>query len=228
MQNFFANIEKSNWNKAIFLTIFCFFTFSMVLAQKEKRFVGAAFVGLNLSQMDGDRHRGYREPGFVGGLSSAIFFTKNFNVAVELAYSERGARSGEIDRSRISLGIHPFSLELSYAEVAILPNLYVYESYDDFYRLKLSAGLSYGRLINRKVEETFFSNSTTIDPIVYAEAQENLKTDDLNALVGITYFFKNNIGLELRHGISLRPIYQNEGRRFLPYYLSLRGVYYFL
>lgn len=183
--------------------------------------------GFNFSQIQGDKHQGYDKIGVSLGLTGIVKLQKNFNLGLELLYNQRGSKSGTVEPERIEFGIHPFDLKLNYAEAALLPNFFFYESYDDFYRFRLSMGISFARLINASVDETIYVGATSEEPIVYDELLDNISKNDLNAIVGLTFFFSNKLGLELRHGVGLKPIYSLDNTTLLVYYLSLRGTYIF-
>jgi hypothetical protein len=183
--------------------------------------------GFNFSQIQGDKHQGYDKVGVSLGLTGIVKLRKNFNVGLELLYNQRGSKSGTVPQERIEFGIHPFDLKLNYAEVALLPSFFFYESYDDFYRFRLSMGVSFARLINASVDETIYVGAISEEPIVYDEILGDISKNDLNAIVGLTFFFSNQIGLELRHGVGLKPIYSFDNTTLLVYYLSLRGTYIF-
>lgn len=186
--------------------------------------------------MDGDRHQGYDKIGLTAGVTGVINIAERYNVSIDLGYSELGAKADDINGSQISEGLHPFDLRLNYAEVVLLNNLFLIKKEIEgksrrkryYYRLKASTGLSYNRLLSTEVEETIFSASGGgRAPIVFEETQELFNTSNLAFVIGGTYFLKKNIGLEFRYGLSVNNLYNAERRRFLIYYVSLRGVYFF-
>ena len=212
--------------------IFCYILIcgicnSTLLNAQNNRFGVGITSGVNFSQINGDKHQGYNKIGLSLGLNGIVNLKKNFNIGLELGYNQRGSKSGDIDPNRIEFGIHPFNLQLNYAEVILTPNLFFYETYDDYYRFRLSMGISFARLINANVKETILNEFTVEEPIVYADLLDDFSKDDLNGLIGITFYINEQIGLELRHGIGLKPIYKAPNRTFLVYFLSLRGHYTF-
>lgn len=197
-----------------------------IYAQNNRFGVGVT-GGVNLSQINGDRHKGYDKVGLFLGLNGIVNLKKNFNVGLELGYSQRGSKSGKIDLDRIEFGIHPFNLQLNYAEITLAPNFFFYETYDDYFRFRFTMGVSFARLINAFVEETIFTAYTREEPIIYSDLLDEISNNDLNGIFGLTFFFNERTGLELRYGLGLKPIYQEKNREFLAYYLSLRGNYNF-
>lgn len=222
--------------KSITVLFFLSFSFSSLLAQKKGLFSIGTYVGVNFSQMDGDRHQGYDKIGLTAGVTGVINVAKRYTIGIDLGYSELGAKAGKIIGSQISEGLHPFDLKLNYAEVGLLNNLFFIKKEMEgkgrrkryYYRLKASVGISYNRLLGAEVEERFFVRSGGgRAPIVYEETVDEFNSNNLVFVAGGTYFLKKNVGLELRYGLSINNLYETEGRRFLIYYVSLRGVYFF-
>ena len=56
-----------------------------------QRIMGAAIVGLNATQVDGDEVYGYKNFGLNAGLSAIVPFNNKWSVSIENIYSEKGA-----------------------------------------------------------------------------------------------------------------------------------------
>lgn len=206
---------------------FVFWGIASTAFSQNNRFGLGLAGGLNISQIQGDKHQGYDKLGLSLGMTGIVKFRKNFNVGIELLYNQRGSKSGSVKPDRIELGIHPFNLNLNYAEVALLPNFFFHESYDDYYRFRLSMGFSFARLIKASVDEIIYIGSSPGEVIVYSNLLDDISKNDFNGIIGLTFFFTERLGVELRHSVGLKPIYAFEDNFFLVYYLSLRGTYTF-
>lgn len=213
--------------RLIVIGILSFFFIAQGLAQKN-RFGAGVFSGVNFSQINDDRHQGYSKIGLSAGLKGVINLKNNFDIAVEMSYNQRGSKSGEVDNDRISSGIHPFDLSLSYYDIGVFPGIYLYQSYDDFYRLRVSAGITYGRLANSSVEETIFQLETSEPQIVYEEVAANAADSEINFSLGCAFYFQEDFGVELRHTNALNAIYAAGNRKFVQYFFTLRAFYNFL
>lgn len=211
--------------KFVFLVLTCFVININCLNGQDNRFGAGVFTGLNFSQINDDRHQGYDKLGLTTGLKGVINLKSNFDIAVEMAYNQRGSKSGKVQNDRIEFGIHPFNMTLSYYDIGIFPGFYFYQSYEDFYRFRLFGGLSYGRLASSSVNETIFQIETREPPIVFEEFAENVANSETTFAFGVAYYIKPQFGVELRHTNALMHIYAKDNRKFLQYFLTLRVFY---
>lgn len=207
---------------------------TMLSAQKKNLFSLGAFGGLNLSQMDGDRHQGYDKFGFTAGVTGLVNVTERYKFGIDLGYSELGSKVGKINGSELNQGLHTFDISLNYAEIALTNSLLFMKieegrKRNHFYRLKGSIGISFNRLLGSEVTEKIpvaaFGGSRT--PIIFTETEEFFNSNNVAFIIGGTLFLKKHIGLQLRYGIGMNRLYDSTDRRFVLYWLSFRGTYFF-
>lgn len=83
---FEKNISKKG------LCIFIFFFSWFWTSNAQPAFKANGFIGLNLSQIDGDRMDGFNKLGFRLAFQVGRDFKKDFSYYIELAYSQKGSR----------------------------------------------------------------------------------------------------------------------------------------
>jgi hypothetical protein len=185
-------------------------------SRQQRTFEGAIVAGFNLAQIDGDLLYGFNLPGLnLGGRVNAIL-SPNWQVGLELLYSQQGA-----SRSNKDNPASPFDkIRLNYVEAPVL--LHFTE-----WKFQLSAGLSYGRLINYNIID--FTGADVTD--LY-----ELKENNLSIVLGGTFFFRENFGLNIfwsrtlnnfRAGGLSGPGSAADTGRFFGRMLTFRGMYVF-
>ncbi|MCB0567875.1 MAG: PorT family protein [Phaeodactylibacter sp.] len=188
---------------------------------KQLRFTAGALLGINASQLDGDDQSGYSKNGIVGGLRGIAHLTPRFDFNVELLYAQRGSKPS----AKGNNGERPVTILLNYAETPFLITFKTAEDWDGNYRLQLSTGLSYARLLNSKVEETS-GNTPNI-----AGNENKFKKNDISWKAGLAYLITPKLSLGVRHTFSLTPLLKenaisSESRNSLrSYYLNLHLAY---
>jgi hypothetical protein len=204
-----------NVNKLSILFFFLCLLFGTQNLQAQ-RFEGAAILGFNAAQIDGDNLWGYNKVGLTGGLKLAYRLQEPWNLSMEFLYSQRGSQS---ELSPLTSG--PISkINLQYIEVPVLVS---YKDWwiegDDFFRVNAEAGLSYGYLFGAEKSVGGFQ----------FEAEDFLQ-HDISIIIGAHYFFTRHLGMGLRYTRSLTRLYENPDsgeRDLLGYFLSFRGIYQF-
>ena len=189
--------------------------------RRQQRFTAGALLGINASQLDGDDQSGYSKNGIVGGLRGIARLTPRFDLNVELLYTQRGSKPSANGNN----GERPVTIALNYAETPFLITFKTAEDWDGNYRLQLSTGLSYARLLNSKVEETS-GNTPNI-----AGNENKFKKNDISWKAGLAYLITPKLSLGVRHTFSLTPLLKenaisSESRNSLrSYYLNLHLAY---
>ena len=136
-----------------------------------------AVVGVTASQIRGDDLAGYDKLGLTGGLRLSTILKNKADINVELIYSQRGSQS-QLSRNN---ALPQVKVNLDYVEIPVYISLVDwYIEDEDYYRVQVHGGFSYGRLIN----------SSSIDELngaidLLAEA---FNENDFSYLVGATYF----------------------------------------
>lgn len=112
---------------------------------------GEGFLGLNLSQVDGDEAFGYKKLGLHAGLGALvpIYQKNNFDIdfSLEVAFSQKGAHQRQIYSGANDGITGEYDLYMNYLEVPML----IY--FTDKQITSFGIGASYGRLVGLKEYE---------------------------------------------------------------------------
>jgi hypothetical protein len=122
--------------------------------ERQRTFVGGLLLGTNFTQVDGDRYAGYHNVGINAGGIMYMYMGEKLAASIELLYSQKGAKSNQIQTGGTVVNLYDYSIKLNYAEVPIMLN------YFDRRKSHFGAGFSYGQLISSK--ETV-SSGTSLD-----------------------------------------------------------------
>ena len=187
-----------------------------------QRFRAGVVGGFNASQILGDNIGGYNKLGLQGGLRAVTVLADRYDVSLELLYSQRGSYSKD--------GNHicwdgTQNMNLQYVEVPVVFNykdwLVEGDGGDEYYRVQVSGGFSYGRLIN------VTSRGSCHDDLV-----DQFNENDFSFTTGLEYFTRPNFSLGVRWSKSFNLLFKHQdntlGRNSLRgFFLSFRGVYMF-
>jgi hypothetical protein len=171
-----------------FLAILAFF---MSVSAHGQSFKAGLQVGVNASQIDGDAYWGYHRIGlFTGGFVNT-FLSDAFGIQMELNYVNKGAsKSNEIGDPAY------YRINLNYIE---LPVVALFNVIDE---VRISAGISYGQLLN--AEEDLSGTG-------YREPDPPFKKGDVSTLIGAEYFFLDKLSVYSRFTYSIIPIREHPG-----------------
>ena len=123
----------------------------------------------------------------------------------ELLYNFKGAEPSKFELNSLKRHV---SLDLHYAEIPVLTKFAFAESENGFYKWAIFGGISYGRLLQSKVN--VFKKNGNMDTLEMDLVNKTgFKTSDLSAVVGISRYFTPKLGVTLRHTLSLMPVYNN-------------------
>lgn len=168
----------------------------------QQRFKAGAVIGVNASQIDGDRSAGYTKLGLVGGLQGIAILTEKTELGLQILYSQRGSQSA-FNQNNANF---PFKIRINYIEV---PVLYTYKDWlfegkdGDYYKVHIHGGLSYGRLFETEIEDESLTS-----PLV--QLGDEFNEDDISIVLGATYFANEHFGFTVRWSRSLNLLYRNE------------------
>lgn len=174
-------------------------------------FEGGISAGFNFSQVDGDNFAGFNKLGINAGPIVHVNFTPNWNVSLEVLFSQKGSRTKPDPNN-----FNTYYLAMNYIEVPVMAN------YNDKNRLIFQAGAAYGRLFSVKEEINGVLNDN----------KEAFYSDEISYIVGGTFLLgeKKHWGINARYqgsittvGASANPTVIGLVNRLL----TLRGVYYF-
>ena len=166
----------------------------------QTHFTGGLFLGVNGTQIDGDKMSGFDKSGVATG--GYINFTINrfWNVQMEFLYSQKGSKAPTNVDSGTVLNVNnlvdssvPWRvLRLNYFEVPLMVQ------YNITKRVYASAGLSFGYLVGIYREDyPSGQNSQDINFI---------KKTEYSANAGIGYFLTPHLTAYLRYSQSILPI----------------------
>lgn len=101
---------------------------------------GEAFLGGNVSQVDGDECYGFKKFGVHAGAGALVPITSWMDVGLEVLFNQKGAykRDSIVSSSTFP---HAYNLKLNYVEVPLM--LYV----TDKNAVSIGVGVSYGRIV---------------------------------------------------------------------------------
>ncbi|MBR9920793.1 MAG: PorT family protein [Bacteroidetes bacterium] len=190
------------------MAIFCLLA-GLHSAKAQNTFGAGLIAGVNACQINGDESASYNKLGLRGGIEGQIYFGPKADLSIGMLFSQRGSLEGASPTVPVRNVIH-----LNYIEV---PVLFTYrdwlDEFDDFYKVSASAGLSYGRLINYRIEN--FGNVGDI----LTEA-ENFSDNDVSLVAGISYYLGPHFGFTLLYSRSIIPLYNNRKHLGLKYTLT--------
>lgn len=181
-----------------------------------QKFEGAAFLGFNASQIDGDKLAGYNKIGINAGLNISYNLSDPWQLNIDFGYSQRGSRTGLLSNE----GEYPRKLTLNYIE---LPIYISYQDWfiedDDYYKIQGYTGISLGRL---------FSVKNQLGEDDYD--QDNFLKNDIGLILGMKYFFNKKWGFNARYTRSIVRMYKDPvdgSKSLLGYFLNFGLIYKF-
>lgn len=157
---------------------------------------GEAFLGMNLSQVDGDQAYGYKRAGLHGGLGAIVPIYKqgNFDIefALEVAFNQRGAHQRQQYFGDSVTGA--YDLYLNYLEVPVL--FY----FNDKQIASLGLGFSYGRLVGLKEYE--HGHLTDVNLSYTGDDKYNLNDFCLLADVKLRVYERLKFGVRFQYSMK--------------------------
>jgi hypothetical protein len=179
--------------KPIVLILFVFIV--SISGSYAQRIMGAAILGVNATQVDGDEVYGYHKFGLNTGLAAIVPFGNNFAVTLENIYNQKGAHQ----RVRFSDSLDgSYDLKLNYLEVPVLVQ------YTDKDIVTFGAGMSWGRLVGISERKNGYDvPGTTLESGIY-------RSSDLNILIDVKFRLIERLRLNVRYAYSMRPIATRE------------------
>lgn len=180
---------------------------------QAQKFSASVLLGSNFAQIDGDDLAGFNKLGFTAGLLTEYPLTKSRTLSIELLYNQTGSKSA------LTFGKAPGVefIALSYIDIPILFRINDWEIEETYYKVFAEGGLSFGRLFNTEVANSFFTgldNDFTKNRIAFA--------------LGAGFRFNNRLGITGRYTRSINSLYKNErllARSLFGYFLTFRLEY---
>lgn len=177
------------------ILIMCVFFSLLSTEVKAQVVMGETFLGLNFSQIDGDKAYGYKRIGLQGGLGVIVPIYKkdNFSLdaSMEVAFNQKGAHQGPIYNDVINGDTitGQYDVYLNYLEVPLI--LY----FTDKRTTSFGIGASYGRLMRQREYEHGKE----------AEYKE-FNRDDICILADLKFTIHERLKLGFRYQYSLAAI----------------------
>ncbi len=195
---------------------------SFEMQAQPQRFKAGVIVGLNASQIDGDRFYGYNKLGLVAGLNGVTILNDKMEMSIELLYSQRGSRSSLVPGN----SIFPFKISTDFIEVPVLFNYKDWHNPEgEYYRFHFHAGFSYGRLIRTEVDDGTPNSN-------FVQAGESFNKNDWSYIFGATFFTGPHLAFTFRWSRSFGVLYLNTANNpgvpsLQNHMLSFRTLYMF-
>ena len=174
---------------------------------KAQVFLGEAFVGYNICQVDGDQIMGYFKPGINAGVGviAPIWKKNNFSIemSLEVLFNQKGAKQGrkywdhKIDTITGREITGEYDLSMNYGEVPIM----IY--FTDKKLVSAGVGVSYGRLMSLKEYEHGVRTAVTATSGEYDQNEFNILAD-----IKLRIYKRWKVGV--RYSYSLNPIRTRE------------------
>jgi hypothetical protein len=187
-----------------------------VQMKAQNRFEGALVLGLNASQIDGDQLAGYDKLGLTGGVKLDYALNLPWYLSMELIYSQRGSQTELVPGGTIPLR----KINLQYIEIPLLVR---YKDWwvdtDDYYKVDVEMGLSYGYMFRSNSSVGGFSWET-----------EDFAKNDVSFVIGANYFINKHWGFGARYTKSFTRLYidpDTKEKDLLGYFLSFRAYFQF-
>jgi len=92
------------------------------LASAQK-FIGKIIVGINGSQIDGDKRTGYNQPGLLLGIGTAFPINDKWSFEPEMLFSQKGSRTSDIEIDE--QGLTRIRFRLNYVELPLIINYHL-------------------------------------------------------------------------------------------------------
>lgn len=174
-----------------FILAVIFLSFSSSIFCQNKTFNVGLIAGLNFSELEGEEITDYF--GVNTGVLSTMKLSKNFQLGLELLYSQNGEYILPKYHPQINYG----KIRLNHIEIPIhLDWLVRIFKKDNFHNVNFNLGVAYTRLLNYYAEDS--QNREVTEDIIYD------KKDALLAQAGLVYSFTKNIGLNLKATLPIR------------------------
>lgn len=172
----------------------------------DRAFQASAIVGLNLSQIDGDKLSGFHQPGLNIGAKVDFSMAERWRLGLEMLYSQQGARRVFNDDPSASLD----KLRLNFVELPLMVH------FRDW-KLQAGAGIIYHRLINFTASDVIGEDITDL---------QNFSPDVFSMVFGCTFDLKKQMGLNIQWSKYLTDLQADPNAvSYIGRSISLRWLY---
>ena len=176
----------------------------LAVHSNAQRFEGGLLGGFNGTQVEGDRYEGYHKPGILAGFFVQTDLAPAVFGAMELKYSQKGARSRTkirpintdnpivFDDPVDENAMQKYIMRLGYAELPF------YMGFRTSENTSFIGGVSFGYLLHSSEYDDYGKF-----PV---EDQNEFNTIDIQPFVGFQFDFLDNLKVDLRLAYSVLPI----------------------
>ena len=194
----------------------CLILIAASQAQAQEFFKASAVAGFTLAQIDGDGLLGYDKVGLSAGLKLAYPIQDKLDIGMELLYSQRGSQSGFL-----AGGGNIQQTHLDYFEIPVYVTLKDwYIEGEDYYKIGIHAGLSYGYLMN-----------ITSANGLYEQDINEFNTNDISWLIGPSYSISPRWTFTARFTRSFTKLFKSNNfintDSLVSYFWTLRAEFNF-
>jgi hypothetical protein len=189
---------------------------TVLLSEKgvaQQRFKAGIIGGLNASQIQRDDVGGYNRLGVQGGLRAVAVVTNRTDLLFEILYSQRGSYD-KLGSPKCYNG----ALEIStkYIEVPVMVTFKDWlDEEDDFYKIQVSGGFSYGRLLSASSIGSCHDGLTDL-----------FNKNDISFTIGAEFFGNEHLTFGVRWSRSINLLYnRKKGEEINRFESSLRGFF---
>jgi hypothetical protein len=159
------------------------FTICIPLFSYSQRFEGGPLIGINASQIDGDRMGGYNKAGLVAGAYVYTDFRNKWGGQLEIRYAAKGSASSLRSVDKVKN-------RLQYIEMPILG------TFDLSRKINLQAGGALGFLFSAQQNNGYgYEDIGPVDKYSF------------DLCIGASYLFLDNLSINARFAYSVLPIY---------------------
>lgn len=160
-----------------------------------QRIMGAAILGVNATQVDGDEVYGYHKFGLNAGLAAIVPFGDHWAVTVENIYNQKGAHQRPLYQDSLD---GSYDLKLNYVDIPVLVQ------YTDKDVATFGAGMSWGRMVGISEQRNGYPMpETTLESGIY-------RSSDINLLLDVKFRIIEKLRFNVRYAYSVRPIATRE------------------
>lgn len=184
--------------KQIWISIFfCAILLGITHTSVAQIIKGEAILGLNMTQVEGDKVFGFKKPGLNIGVGAMIPFANKWDVSMEVTYNQKGSSQkdqyNDVDSAgNVTTGA--YRLRLNYVEVPVLVH------FTDKEFLTIGAGFSWGRLVGvQEWEHGKRMNNTTLNSGIYDK-------NDFSYIIDLRVKIKGPLKLSFRYQNSMKKI----------------------
>ena len=184
----------------------------------ERRFEAGVVAGMNLSQIDGDDLTGFNKIGVNVGARVDAILTERWRLSLEMLFAQQGASRHKLDNPASAFD----KIRLNLVEAPVMVH------FQDW-KIQAIAGVSYARVINAEVIDYTGEDATESYPL-----QEDL----FSIILGGTFFFQENLGINIQWSRWLNNLLVSDGNepsplpgqqsgRWIGRTVTIRGIYMF-